>query len=77
MASAVTVATEVGHDVIRPSELVPKGQNQNEKKASPRLRAGIGPKTPIPSEKWQSGPSPGPPGGKGDKNKIKSVLKHS
>ncbi len=43
---------------------------------NPRIRAGIGPKPTNSSGKWQSGPSPGPPGGGGAKNKIKNHFKH-
>ncbi len=34
-------------------------------------------KTQIALGKWQSGPSPEPPGRGGDKNKIKTVLKYN
>ncbi len=46
-------------------------------KLPPRIRAGIGPKPSISSEKWQPGPFPGPPGGRGDKSKVKSALKYN
>ncbi len=47
------------------------------KVASPRIRAGIGPKHLVCLGKLHSGPSPRPPWGRRDKNKIKSVLKYS
>ena len=44
---------------------------------NPRIRAGIGPKPTISLGKWQSGPSPGTPRGRGGaKNKIKNNFKH-
>jgi hypothetical protein len=38
---------------------------------------GIGPKRMISFGKGESGPPPGAPGGRGDKNKMKSVLVYS
>jgi hypothetical protein len=42
---------------------------------NPRIRAGIGPKPTISPGKWQSGPSPGTPRGRGGGAK-KKITKH-
>ncbi len=45
-------------------------------KLTPRIRTETEPKPSISLRKWQSGPSRGPPGEGGDKNKLQSVLKY-
>jgi hypothetical protein len=44
---------------------------------NPRIRAKIDPKPRVSSRKWQSGPSPRTPRGRGAKKQIKNRLEHS
>ena len=62
---------------IKPVDQLPSCAKGQTKKGSPPDPGRNRPKTPDLLRKMSVRTLPGPPGGRGDKNKIKSVLKYS